>query len=82
MDIKELKVEFGRDLCLWGGAIDVQSQLPFLSPDKIRDEVARTFDILKPDGGFVCFPSHNIQPDVTPDRIDAFFRAAMENAEY
>lgn len=82
MEIEGLKADFGREICLWGGAIDVQSQLPFLNPDEIQDEVARSFDILKKDGGFVCFPSHNIQPDVSPERIDAFFRAAMENAAY
>ena len=82
MEIESLKNDFGRELCLWGGAIDVQSQLPFLTPAEIRDEVARSFDILKRNGGFVCFPSHNIQPDVSPDRIDAFFRAALESAAY
>lgn len=82
MDIAALKREFGKELCFWGGGIDVQSQLPYLSPSEIRDEVRRTIDILAPGGGFVFFPSHNIQPDVSPDRIDALFSAAREYGVY
>lgn len=82
MDIAVLKRDFGSALCFWGGGIDVQSQLPYLTPSKIRDEVHRTIDILAPGGGFVFFPSHNIQPDVSPDRIDALFQAVGEAGGY
>jgi uroporphyrinogen decarboxylase len=78
MDIARLKREFGRDICFWGGGIDVQQQLPFLTPDEIEDEVKRTLDIVWPGGGYVFFPSHNIQADVTPDRIDRMFKAVAE----
>jgi uroporphyrinogen decarboxylase len=82
MDIATLKREFGKDLCFWGGGIDVQQQLPFYSPDEIADEIERTIDILAPGGGFVFFPSHNIQADVSPDRIDRMFRAVIEHRDY
>lgn len=82
MDIRVLKREFGSELVFWGGCIDVQQQLPYLSPVEIRDEVARAFEVMMPGGGFVFFASHNIQPDVSPDRIDALFRAAMEWGKY
>jgi len=77
MDIARLKREFGRDICFWGAGIDVQQELPFLSPREIEDEVKRTLDVMAPGGGYVFFPSHNIQADVTPDRIDAMFRAVL-----
>ena len=82
MDIGRLKREFGSELCFWGGGIDVQSQLPFLSPDAIEDVVKETIDILAPGGGFVFFPSHNIQPDVTPERIDRMYRAVLRHGVY
>ncbi len=78
MDLARLKREFGKDLCFWGGGIDVQQQLPYLSPDEVADEVTRALDIMAPGGGYVFFPTHNIQADITPDRIDRLFRAAAE----
>lgn len=82
MDIKNLKKEFGKDLSFWGGGIDVQKQLPFYSLDDIREEVKRTMDIMAPGGGFIFFPSHNIQADVTPDRIDWLFKSALKYRDY
>jgi uroporphyrinogen decarboxylase len=75
MDIATLKREFGQDLCFWGGGIDIQKQLPYFNLEQIEDEVKRTLDIMAPGGGFVFFPTHNIQADVSPDRIDRMFRA-------
>jgi hypothetical protein len=34
-------------------------------------------DTLAPGGGFVFFPSHNIQADVTPERLDKVFTTAL-----
>jgi len=82
MDIRRLKREFGKDLAFWGGGIDVQSQLPFSSLEEIDDIVRETIDTMAPGGGFVFFPSHNIQADVTPDRIDRVFQAAMKHGAY
>jgi uroporphyrinogen decarboxylase len=82
MDIETLKKEFGQDICFWGGGIDVQQQLPFMTPDEIEDEVKRTIDILAPGGGFVFFPSHNIQADVTADRIDRMYQTVLKHRDY
>lgn len=82
MDIACLKKEFGRDICFWGGGIDVQQQLPFMSTAEIEDELKRTFDIMMPGGGFVFFPTHNIQADVTPDRIEAMFETVLKIRNY
>ena len=82
MDIARLKREFGKDLCFWGGGIDIQRQLPILSPTQIADEVKRTIDVMAPGGGFVFVPTHNIQADATPDRIDALFTAVMRYGGY
>jgi uroporphyrinogen decarboxylase len=82
MDIAVLKREFGKDLAFWGGGIDVQQELPFLSLDEIEDEIKRTIDIMAPGGGFVFFPSHNVQADVTPDRIDRVFNSVLKYRDY
>jgi uroporphyrinogen decarboxylase len=79
MDIAVMKREFGRELCFWGGGIDVQQVLPQASHERIRDEVAYSIDTLGKDGGYVFCPAHNVQPDVSPDRIDVMYRAALEH---
>jgi uroporphyrinogen decarboxylase len=78
MDIAKLKQEFGKDLCFWGGGIDVQQVLPYASLNEIEREVKYAMDTLGPGGGFVFVPSHNIQADVTPDRIHAVYEAALK----
>ncbi len=79
MDIATMKQEFGKELCFWGGGIDVQQVLPFATHERIRDEVAYSIDTLGKDGGYVFCPAHNIQPDVSPDRIDVMYRAALDH---
>lgn len=78
MDITTLKKEFGRELAFWGGGIDVQQVLPFASLQEIEDEVNRTIDIMAPGGGFVFVPSHNIQPDVSPDRLCKVYETVVK----
>ncbi|MBM3254201.1 MAG: hypothetical protein FJZ16_08105 [Candidatus Omnitrophica bacterium] len=82
MDIKKLKEEFGKDLSFWGGGIDVQKQLPFYSLKEIEEEIKKTIGIMAPGGGFIFFPTHNIQADVSPDRIDCLFKSALRYQSY
>ena len=78
MDIAVLKKEFGKDLCFWGGGIDVQQVLPYASLEQIEKEVRYSIDTLGQGGGFVFVPSHNIQADVTPERIHKLFESALK----
>lgn len=82
MDIARLKKEFGKDICFWGGGIDVQKQLPFYSLKEIEEEVKKTIEIMAIGGGYIFFPSHNIQADVSPDRIDCLFKSAIKYRNY
>ncbi|MGQ9786088.1 MAG: uroporphyrinogen decarboxylase family protein [Anaerolineae bacterium] len=82
MDIARMKREFGKDLCFWGGGIDVQQVLPFATLQQIEDEIKRTLDIMAPGGGYVFFPSHNIQADVPPDRIHHMYQTALQYRDY
>jgi len=78
MDLARLKKEFGNDLCFWGGGIDTQQILPNASLDEIEDEVQRTMEIMAPGGGYVFALTHNIQPDVTPDRLDKVYETVLK----
>ncbi len=82
MDLATLKREFGKDIVFWGGGIDIQQQLPFFTLDEIEDEIKRRLDIMAPGGGYVFFPTHNIQADVSPERIDHMFKTVMEYRDY
>ena len=79
---REMKKEFGKDLCFWGGGIDVQQVLPFASLDEIEEDVRHTIEIMAPRGGYVFFPSHNVQADVTPDRFHGTFETALKYRDY
>ena len=82
MDIKILKKEFGKDINFWGGGIDVQKQLPFYPLKKIEEEIKRTIEIMAPGGGYIFFSSHNIQSDVSPDKIDCMFKSVIKYRKY
>jgi uroporphyrinogen decarboxylase len=56
--------------------------LPNANPDIIEEEVRRTIQVLAPGGGYVFVPTHNIQPDVTPDRLDRVYQAALKYRSY
>ena len=82
MDIVTLKKEFGDALTFFGAGIDVQQVLPFASLEEIEDDVKRTLDIMMPGGGFIFVPTHNIQPDVTPDRIHKVYETVLKYRAY
>ncbi len=82
MDAKELKKEFGGDLCLWGGGINTQHTLPRGTIAEIKDEVKRRIDDLAPGGGYIFSPIPNIQPDVPPENIRAMWEAFQEYCNY
>ena len=76
LDLKELKREFGRDLCFWGG-IGTQTTMPFSSPEEVYRTVQETIDTLGPGGYFPC-PTHVLEPDVPWENIEAYLRAVQE----
>ena len=82
MDLARLKREFGDALCFWGGGIDTQQVLPNASAEEIDAEIRRTIDIMAPGGGYVFAPTHNLQPDVTADRVNRAYEAALRYRAY
>jgi uroporphyrinogen decarboxylase len=82
MDSAKLKREYGRDLVFWGGGADPVAVMSNGTPDDVQREVRRRIDDFSPGGGYVFASIHNIQADVSPENVVAFFDAAHEYGEY
>ena len=78
MEPEQLKADFGRDICFWGGGCDTKTVLPHGTPQEVKDDVKRRLEIFAPGGGFVFNTVHNILPDVPPQNIVAMFEAVAE----
>lgn len=72
-----LKEKFGKDIAFSGG-VDVQTILPFGTPDKVKDEVKYLLDTMGRDGGYILEPSHAIQVGTPPENVMAMYQAAYE----
>lgn len=82
MDPIRLKKEFGKNLTFWGGGLNTQHTLIHGSLEDIRREVREMIDIFAPGGGFVFTQIHNIQHEVSPDRVMAIYDTAQEHGRY
>ena len=82
MDPAWLKSQYGKYLVFWGAGIDAQHVLPTASPDEVRRHVRDNMATLMPGGGYVFNNVHNIQPDIPPENIVAFYDAAYECGWY
>ncbi len=82
MNPRQLKKRFGRNLVFWGGGIDAQHLLPFVSPDRVRQEVRTNVRAFMPGGGYVFCNCHNIQAGVPPENIVALYDSAYESGFY
>ena len=76
MDPGQLKKEFGRDLCFYGG-VDLQEILCKGTPQQVADEVKRLIDILGEGGGYIVGPGHTyIQVDAPIENIVTMYETA------
>ena len=82
MEPEKLKMEFGKDLVFWGGAIDPQHTLAFGTPEDVKKETKQNIEAFKKDGGFIFNNPHNIQSNVKPENIEALYDAAAEYGWY
>jgi uroporphyrinogen decarboxylase len=82
MGSAELKRDFGSDLSFWGGGADPNAVMSRGTPQDVRREVKRRIQDLAPGGGFVFASVHNIQSEVPPQNVEAFFDAALEYGKY
>jgi uroporphyrinogen decarboxylase len=83
MDSAELKREFGKDICFWGGGVDTQNAFDLThTPDEVRADVRKRIEDLMPGGGFVFNTVHNIQGNVPPENIMAMWETLQEYGRY
>lgn len=81
MDPAAVKREYGDRLAIMGG-LDTITALPRMSPDEIRREVRRVFEILKPGGGYIFAASHMFQEDSPIEVVEAAYDEALRLAPY
>lgn len=81
MDIKQLKKEFGKDICFQGG-MDIQQTLPLGKPSDVREMVKYAMESAKKEGGYIICTAHNIQVDTPIENVAALFEAYHEFGAY
>lgn len=77
MDPAKIKREFGKKVTIWGGALSTQTTMTHGTIDDIINEAKEMIRIYAPGGGFVFSQIHNIQADISPEKILAFFDTAL-----
>jgi len=82
MDPVKLKEEFGKNLVFWGGGCDTQTTLTMGRLKEIEYEVKRLIKIFAPGGGFVFTQVHNIQINISPEKIMTLYNTAQKNRMY
>jgi uroporphyrinogen decarboxylase len=83
MDSAELKREFGKDICFWGGGVDTQSAFDEShTPEEVRADVRKRIEDFMPGGGFVFNTVHNIQGNVPAENIMAMWETLQEYGVY
>jgi uroporphyrinogen decarboxylase len=76
MEPEKIKKKYGKNICFWGAGVETQTTLPFGSIEDIQQEVKDRIDLLSQGGGYVFGTIHNIQADITPEKIMAVFETA------
>ena len=81
MNLREIKNEFGKYLCFHGG-IDMQGILPGKKIKDLEKNIKEVIEIMAIGGGYIFAPTHNIQPDISPENIVAIYKYAEEHGQY
>jgi uroporphyrinogen decarboxylase len=75
MDPAELKRRYHGRLAFWGGT-DSQNIVPFGTVEEVEEMVAQRIEQMARGGGYVFSSCHNIQPDVSLEKVLAMFAKA------
>jgi uroporphyrinogen decarboxylase len=65
-------------LLVFWGATDSHKTMPFGTIEDVRRMVETPIETMAPGGGFVFSSCHNIQPDLSADKVVAMFGHARE----
>lgn len=78
LDVDRWLAEYKGQASFWTG-VDVQGMLPFVSPDRVRDEVRRTVEKFHDDrGGHIIGPTNAITAEVPYENLVALYETLME----
>jgi uroporphyrinogen decarboxylase len=80
-DIAETKKQYGDKLTFWGG-VSTQRALPWLSPQGVKDEIARIVKALRSNGGLIIAPTHAVPYDVPPENLLAMIEVFQNQDKY
>ena len=80
-DPAELKNRYGDRLAFWG-CVGSQSTMSRGTPDDVRTAVKNVIETVGRGGGFICSPSHRIEPESPLENVDAFVEAIEEYGCY
>lgn len=72
-DLKKLKIEFGKDICFYGG-ISTQQFLPYAAPEEVEKKTLEVLRIMD-GGGYILSPTHAVTPDIPVENVLAMLRA-------
>jgi len=82
MDARRIKEEFGSQLTFWGGGCNLSTTGTNGTLEEIEAEVKELSGIFKKGGGYIFNPVHNIQNDVTPERVITIYDSAYKYSAY
>ena len=80
-DIAEMKERYGDRITFWGG-ISIQRDLPFMTPEQVKEMTVQTMKTLRKDGGLIIAPSHCLTYDIPPENILAMAEVFQHQDEY
>jgi uroporphyrinogen decarboxylase len=67
-DLEKLQKNYGKDLCFYG-AISTQKTLATVKPEELKLIIRKTIETMNIYDGYICAPTHQIQPDVPVENI-------------
>lgn len=77
LDLPELKRQYGKDLCFYGG-ISTQRTLPFGTPAEVRAEVKERIETMAEAGGYIIAPGITVLADTPMENVLAFVDAVQQ----
>ncbi len=82
MDPAKLKKEFGEKLSFWGAGANPHGILRNGNLSELDAEIKSRNEVFAPGGGWVFAPIHNLQPDVSPEKIQTIIDAMDRYGTY
>jgi uroporphyrinogen decarboxylase len=81
MDLSRLKAQYGKTVSFFGG-LDTQAIIPFGSLQDVEGEIKRVIRAAAKGGGLILAGAHNIQPDVSTEKMIRIFEFARRYGAY